>query len=418
MVRSRRAWSKTIEESGVRIRIFERAPGSLLYRELRQGAGKDRRSLGHRDRVLAEHQVRQLARHLAELRLTGGVDGLTFGHLVRLYLAHRAPVLSVRRREQAVKKYAPLFLRHLGDRFLVDNLSQTQVDTFAAARRDGSLRSPTHRGVRTAPRDGTIRNELNWLKAVIRWARSYKVSGRRLLSADPFDRLKLPQEKNVRRPVASEERYRATMAVADRVDPAGRLACMLTLARYTGRRINALCQLRAEDVFLTREQAVRALAAAGMDERDADHMPHGALRFRDDHDKLGYFALTAISAEARAALERYLRQRPSLGSAPLFPNLKCLDEPISKIGADHLLRRAERLAKLPKFDRGLWHPYRRAWASSRKHLSDVDVAKAGGWRDLATMKTSYQQADAATMLKVIENNAPSVEVPSVREQRE
>jgi hypothetical protein len=64
-------------------------------------------------------------------------------------------------------------------------------------------------------------------------------------------------------------------------------------------------------------------------------------------------------------------------------------------------------AKLPKFDRGLWHPYRRAWASSRKHLPDVDVAKGGGWRDLATMKQSYQQADGATTLKAIENEPAS-----------
>ena len=185
MVRSRRAWSKTIEESGVHVRLFERAPGSMLYRELRHGDGKDRRSLLHRDRALAEQQARQLARHLAELRLTGGAEGLTFGHIVRLYLAHHAPVLSDRRRAQAMKKYAPLFLRHLGDAFLVDNLGQTQIDAFVAARRVGALTSPTHGGVRTAPRDGTIRNELNWLKSVARWARGYKVNGRRLLAAIP-----------------------------------------------------------------------------------------------------------------------------------------------------------------------------------------------------------------------------------------
>ena len=83
--------------------------------------------------------------------------------------------------------------------------------------------------------------------------------------------------------------------------------------------------------------------------------------------------------------------------------MRKLDEPISRIGADHLLRRAERLAGVPKFDRGLWHPYRRAWASERKHQPDVDTARGGEWRDLATMKAAYQQADAATTLKVIEN---------------
>jgi hypothetical protein len=38
--------------------------------------------------------------------------------------------------------------------------------------------------------------------------------------------------------------------------------------------------------------------------------------------------------------------------------------------------------------------------------------------DLATMKTAYQQADAATMLKVVEHESPSVEELTVREHRE
>jgi hypothetical protein len=76
---------------------------------------------------------------------------------------------------------------------------------------------------------------------------------------------------------------------------------------------------------------------------------------------------------------------------------------VHKNTASYWLRRAEQLAGLPKPERGLWHPYRRAWAVERKHLPDPDVAKAGGWRDLATMKQSYQRSDPATVLKVVEN---------------
>ena len=74
--------------------------------------------------------------------------------------------------------------------------------------------------------------------------------------------------------------------------------------------------------------------------------------------------------------------------------------------AGYWLTRAEKRAKLPKLERGGYHAYRRLWASERRHLPDVDVAKAGGWRDLATMKRSYQQPDPATVLRAIEN-APS-----------
>lgn len=393
-----------IEESGVRVRLYERAPGSLLYRELRRDDGsKDRKSLGHRDRALGEQQVRQLARRMAELRLTGGTHAVTFGQLLVLYLAHKAPLLSDGRRELVTRTFVPYFTAHLGGDFPLENLSQTHLDAYVAARRAGAIRSAKHRGVSTPPRDGTIRSELNWLKALIHWGQAFKVNGRRLIAGDPLDGLQLVREKNPRRPVASEDRYQRTLAVADAIDAWGRLACMLALARHTGRRVNAICQLRADDVVRSRDEVLRALAAAGRDEREATYMPHGAIRWRADSDKLGFEEFTAINAAARAALDRYLRRHPRLGAAPLFPDLDQLDVAMTRAAADHLLRSAEQRAGLPKLERGLWHAYRRLWASERKHQSDVDTAKAGGWRDLATMKQSYQQADPATVLKVIEN---------------
>lgn len=49
----------------------------------------------------------------------------------------------------------------------------------------------------------------------------------------------------------------------------------------------------------------------------------------------------------------------------------------------------------------LWHAYRRKWATERKHLPDIDVARMGGWSELSSLKSCYQQADFETMLKVI-----------------
>ena len=54
--RQRKPWRKVIEESGISVRVYERAPGSLLYREVRLD-GKDRTSLGHRDRALADSRA-------------------------------------------------------------------------------------------------------------------------------------------------------------------------------------------------------------------------------------------------------------------------------------------------------------------------------------------------------------------------
>ena len=168
---------------------------------------------------------------------------------------------------------------------------------------------------------------------------------------------------------------------------------MLALARYTGRHENAICQLKASDVLLTRDQVLHTLAAAGLDERLADHMPHGAVRWRPEADKRGYAAVMAIGPAARAALDAYLRDHPRVGDAWLFPADKDPSRPVQKGVAGDWLVRAERRAKLPKLERGRFHPYRRLFATERKHLPDVDVAEAAGWRDLRTMKRSYQQPD-------------------------
>ena len=67
------------------------------------------------------------------------------------------------------------------------------------------------------------------------------------------------------------------------------------------------------------------------------------------------------------------------------------------------LRRAETAAGLEKLLGGLWHAYRRKWATERKDLPLKDVAAAGGWKDVTTLLTCYQHADEATMLRVMES---------------
>jgi hypothetical protein len=74
-------------------------------------------------------------------------------------------------------------------------------------------------------------------------------------------------------------------------------------------------------------------------------------------------------------------------------------------------RKGEELAGLEPPKGSLWHAYRRNWATERKHLPDVDVAAAGGWKTVQTLKSAYQQADAETMLRVV------LEAGEVREAR-
>ena len=415
MARKRKAWSKTIEEAGVAIRLYEREPGSVLSREVRlPDGGKDRKSLGHRDRVLAEQQARALGRRLSELRHAGHSGPVTLGQLAALYDQQRLPLLSDAR-QRTVRGQLALLLEHFGRAFLVDDLSQHHADAYAAARRSGAIRSVRHRTPEPGVRDGTVRNELHLLTAMLRWARGHKVSGRRLLSGNPMEGVTVPQETNTRRPVATEERYRATLAIADQVDPRGRFRCLLVLARHTGRRVNAICQLRAADVLRTRDQVERALAATGQPIAAAAHWTHGAIRWRAAHDKRGYETVAPLGPEARSALDAYLCAQPRVGDVPLFPASGDDAAPVHKVMAGYWLQRAEVKAELPKLERGAWHAFRRLWASERRHLPAQDVMAAGGWRDVRVMQRAYQHADAATMFSVVAS--PHGPPPRVQRRR-
>ena len=78
-----------------------------------------------------------------------------------------------------------------------------------------------------------------------------------------------------------------------------------------------------------------------------------------------------------------------------------MTKPVTRHLADKWLRKAEKLADLEPQKGSLWYAYRRKWAVERKHMPDVDVAEAGGWKSLEALRTSYQQPDEETMLRVV-----------------
>ena len=67
--------------------------------------------------------------------------------------------------------------------------------------------------------------------------------------------------------------------------------------------------------------------------------------------------------------------------------------------------RAEELAELPSLSGGRWHPYRRLWATERRHLPAQDVAAAGGWTGTQALTTIYQRATPDKILEVVEVGA-------------
>lgn len=108
-----------------------------------------------------------------------------------------------------------------------------------------------------------------------------------------------------------------------------------------------------------------------------------------------------LSPKARAVLDRLRRERPGLGNALLIPSPVNPEEPVSYERVRCWLNKAEELAKVAKQQGGSFHPYRRAWATARKHLPLKDVAAAGGWKSEAVLLRHYQQPDEATLLRVV-----------------
>lgn len=409
-----KTWSETVEEHGVKVRLYTRPGSKTIYREVRIGKKRNRKSLKHSNRKRAKKQAEALAKSIAELQLAGVVLGATLGQVFAAYERHRVPQLKKDARTRSDRLIA-LFTEAWGRDQLITDIGQHEVTDYTLRRTSGTL-SPMSPETREDSRGkkrlvgrkpvkvkrSTVVRELEWLRTCFNWARRFKANGNRLIQENPLNDVEWPEEKNPLRPVASHERYTRTQEHTDTVDEKGRLRAILAVARYAGRRETAICELHASDVLLTRDAVVEALAASGMDERLADHMPHGAIRWRQDSDKMGFEFISPISQELREELVRYLQLSGRIGETPLFPRPTDDTKPMRKELAYDWLMKAERLAKLPKLKRGAFHPYRRLWASERKHLPDVDVAAAGGWRDLEAMKQSYQQSDPDTVLRVVE----------------
>ena len=133
--------------------------------------------------------------------------------------------------------------------------------------------------------------------------------------------------------------------------------------------------------------------------------PHGAIRWPSSTDKECREWIAPIDARVRAALDRILGERLGIGAAYLFPSPRDATQPLDYGLASDWLRRAEKLAGLAKLERGIWHPYRRKWATARKHLPLADVAAAGGGQGTQRLTKCYQQPDYATMLTVVLSGA-------------
>ncbi len=397
--RSGKRRSYTAGSYGCSRRVVEAEGGVCYLQWCDPVTGNDRsRSLGRVDWSTAiqhaEEQVARLRLGLDEMRASKP----TVRRVTRLYRHFRTPDKTPAVQVEDDRQIE-MWSRVLGPDFDLSKLSRREWDTFIRLRRTGAIgpRGNQDEKKRKPVGDRTIERDLCFLRALCCWACDFRDdAGHLLLERDPTRGLEIPRERNPAREVATHDRVDSIRAVYrqvkmrvqrgfQRVSVESYLPELFEIGVGTGRRIAAIYSLRVEDLDL---------------ERTAE-APWGAIVWPQDTDKMRKRWRCPISADVREAIESALRKREVIGPGWLFPSPGNPDRPVRYEEASTWLRAAEKLAGLEPQRRTLWHAYRRLWASARKDLPDVDVAQAGGWSSLESLKQAYQQPDDATMLRVV-----------------
>lgn len=441
-------WKATVGTWPRRVTVYERWVGGPLYGAVWDESARRmvKRSLGHRNRERALTWANTQAVKLAAARTaeTGvpspgmasprdperGTVLATVRGVVTLYVAERTPLKTGSGQRQEDRRRGAMWMALYGD-LPVTALGASEWNAFVKDRASGAL-TPHGERVRDMEQRKPIGArgvdaDLVFLIAVFNWACQTPRTdgtGDMLIERNPWGgagpgvrrMLARPRNRAVKRPVARTERFEALCQVADRIhcelpsiDAAGLrksvaqpsyLRVMLALAYHTGRRITAICRLTRDRLVRDESGAIVAIRWPPLkDEDEAIVQVRASVGEAIDGQIMRIDALAAI-----------VGWHPTI-TAPVFPQPRALAEwkakpgqappPMLRWTASDWLTSAEALAGLPHLPQGAWHPFRRSWATRRKHLPRTDVAQAGGWKDEATMVRSYEQADDVTTARVI-----------------
>jgi integrase len=398
-------WSETIgARRGARVRIYERTPGGLLNVSVwRPGEGESRRSLGHRDkgRARIEAAALLLIRHTqpevtsVATPISLGSEGsklepvqqpapaadpiasgqqLTLFQLLRRYREFAATYedgcLKTERHLSDLDRRAGYLQQYFGRDCLAETITLERWKEYAQKRRAGAIN-----GRRVGTR--SIRGDLLLLTAAMRWAATPVGGLKPLVTCNPLAAITLPTERDPRRPMLHDKTVDKLMAAAKLVDP-DRLPVLLSVVKYTGRRLSSCLALGKGDVDLEL----------------------GQIRWRAEVDKKRKTWVAPLPTPLASILKDYRDRFTDDDSPYLFPHPLDPARPLDKDRADGLLQRTYEVAQISRARGGLWHPFRRRWATLRKKLPLSDVAQAGGWDDVKTLLTCYQLADPDTLRQV------------------
>jgi integrase len=385
------SWTKSFgTQRGSRVRVYERAPGGMLYVSVwHPNQGERRLSLGHRDKVRAVREAKGLLKLRGPAPAVSGepVPPLTLGALFDRYtreaLYHPDGSLKTELYLRHVALTGSYLARYFGREQVVSDLTPDRIHEYVIWRREGGV-AGTPVGVNTIQRD------LGMFKAPLNWACHKYDSGRPLLMGHVLQKFRIPTEKDPKRPVIDEPSIKALLSTAQEVHPF--LRTMILLAWKTGRRLSSILNLRWEDVDFEK----------------------GTIRWRAEHDKIRQTWVVPMHKAVRAELMQFRKKHPGIGSLLLFPHpqrRRHRSGPVTRHLAAWWLKEAFRRGKIEKPQGSLWHMFRRVWATERKDLPLKDVAAVGGWRDTSTL-LRYQQPDARTMRAVVEFERPPEPSPA------
>jgi integrase len=281
--------------------------------------------------------------------------------------------LKTERYLEHVRQTGRYLAKFFGHNQLVSKLTPDRIHDYVVWRRSGGV-------ARRRVGASTIQRDLGMFKAALNWACQKYEDGHPLLTRHALEKVRLPTEKNPKRPVLETEAIRALLAFAPAVHPL--LHPLMVLAWRTGRRLSSILALRWDDVDFGK----------------------GTIRWRAEHDKIRQTWVIPAHPEVLRELRRLRARRPGIGFVLLFPHpqrRRHRGGPVSRHLAAYWLKEAFSRGRIAKPEGGLWHMFRRAWATERKDLPLKDVAAAGGWRDTSTL-LRYQQPDEDTLRAVVE----------------
>jgi integrase len=276
---------------------------------------------------------------------------------------------------------------HFGENACVEDFSRDSQRSYERARQIGGI--VTSNGVTTrATRARSAEADIALLQAMLHWATTVRLpDGSYLLDRNPLAGVKRVGEKNKKQPVATMERFEATIAAMRTLKAEAtsndartrwiRMEFALTIAEATGKRLGSIQQLRWEDFDFKRE----------------------IIYWRAEADKKGYKWEVRMPSDFFEVVRRFQRELGEVGGF-VFPAMKSTNAVMDRHLFDKWLSAAEKKAGLPKLDGSLWHAYRRKWAIERKGAPLKDVAAAGGWKDVSTLLEVYQQSDEESILAV------------------